>query len=157
MTNQPDLFRTLQLSNQTKLIILWAFILHTVWEFGQCLFLYEMWDWPFLKATIWMWSAVFGDILIVFALWKITVSAVPFINYDNPDSKSYFILILTSFVASILLEWIAIALGLWEYSNAMPIIAVFGYEVGLSPVVQITLLPAASIYLADRFNIKWEK
>ena len=145
------------MSNQTKLIILWAFILHTVWEFGQCMFLYDMWDWPFLKTTIWMWSAVFGDILIVLALWKITVFAVPFINYDNPDSKSYFILILISFAASILLEWIAIVLDLWEYSDAMRVITVFGYEVGLSPILQITFLPAASIYLADRFKIKWKK
>jgi hypothetical protein len=116
-----------------------------------------MWDWPFLKATIWMWGAVFGDILIVLALWKITATAVPPLNYLQPDGKSYLFLIIISFIASILLEWIAIVLDLWEYSDVMPVISVFGYEAGLSSVVQITLLPAASIYLTDRFNIKWKK
>lgn len=143
--------------NQTKQIILWAFILHTGWEFGQCLFLYNMWDWPFLKATIWMWGAVLGDILIVIGLWKITASVVPSVNYSRPDVKGFSFLIILSFAASILLEWMAIVLNLWKYSDVMPVITVFGYEVGLSPVVQITLLPAASIYLADRFEIKWKK
>ncbi|MEX2463388.1 MAG: hypothetical protein WD513_03790 [Balneolaceae bacterium] len=145
------------MSKQTKQIILWAFILHTGWEFGQCLFLYNMWDWPFINATIWMWGAVFGDILIVLALWKITATAVPSLNYLQPNGKSYLYLIVLSFAASIFLEWMAIALNLWEYSDAMPVVTVFDYEVGLSPIVQITLLPAASIYLADRFNIKWKK
>jgi len=137
--------------------MLWAFILHTGWEFGQCLFLYDMWDWPFLKATIWMWGAIFGDILIVLALWKVSATLVPSINYSQPNAISYLFLIVLSFVVSILLEWIAIALNLWEYSDAMPVLTVFSYEVGLSPIVQITLLPAASIYLADRFSIKWKK
>ena len=145
------------MSNQAKQIILWAFILHTGWEFGQCLFLYDMWDWPFLKATLWMWAAVFGDILIVLALWKITTSVVPSLNYSQPGGKSYLLLIALSFFASILLEWMAIAFNLWEYSDTMPVITVFSYEVGLSPVVQITFLPAASIYLADRFEITWKK
>tara|TARA_R110002049_G_scaffold52588_2_gene147031 strand:+ start:584 stop:937 length:354 start_codon:yes stop_codon:yes gene_type:complete len=115
-----------------------------------------MWDWPFLKATIWMWGAIFGDILIVLALWKVSATLVPSINYSQPNAISYLFLIVLSFVVSILLEWVAIALNLWEYSDAMPVLTVFSYEVGLSPIVQITLLPAASIYLADRFNIKWK-
>jgi len=157
LTNQPDLCWTLQLSNQTKQIILWAFVLHTVWEFGQCLFLYDMWNWPFLKATMWMWGAILGDILIILALWRVTAPVVPSVNYSRPNIKSYLFLIILSFATSILLEWLAIAFNLWEYTTAMPVVTVLGYKLGLSPVVQITLLPAVSIYLADRTNLRRKK
>ena len=36
-----------------------------VWEFGQCLFLYDMWSWGVWGATVWMWAAIIGDVGIV--------------------------------------------------------------------------------------------
>jgi hypothetical protein len=116
-----------------------------------------MWNWPFLKATMWMWGAILGDILIILALWRVTAPVVPSVNYSRPNIKSYLFLIILSFAASILLEWLAIAFNLWEYSAAMPVVTVLGNKLGLSPVVQITLLPAASIYLADRTNLRRKK
>jgi hypothetical protein len=136
----------------TKCIILWAFILHTIWEFGQCLFLYDMWDWPFWEATLWMWGAIFGDILIVLALWKVATTLVPSARFESPEFKGYLMLLTLSFVASFCLEWVALYLNLWQYTPAMPFIILFGHEVGLSPVLQITFLPAASVWLANRFN-----
>jgi len=41
---------------------------------------------------------------------------------------------------------------LWGYTTAMPIVSIFGHEVGLSPVLQTTFLVAASICLANRFS-----
>ena len=42
-----------------------GFLLNMVWEFGQCLFLYDMWSWGVWGATVWMWAAIIGDVGIV--------------------------------------------------------------------------------------------
>lgn len=136
--------------NVTLHIIFWAFILHTAWEFAQCVFLYDMWDWTFWKATIWMWAAVFGDILIVLGLWKTAASFSSLFHFQMPRFKDYAFLLSLSFVASILLEWLARALDLWHYSSNMPSFELFNYQVGLSPILQITFLPALSVFLAKK-------
>jgi len=111
-----------------------------------------MWSWPFWKAAIWMWAAVIGDVLIVLGLWKITELIFSSSNFDKPKLKDYLFLIVTSFIASIILEWTAKYLGLWTYSDLMPILVIFKYEVGLSPIIQITFLPALSIFLSKFYN-----
>ena len=136
--------------NRPLHIIFWAFLLHTLWEFTQCLFLYDMWDWPFWKATIWMWAAIFGDILIVLGLWKLALALVPSRQFKPVNFKDYALLIGVSFPISIFLEWMAKALDLWEYSSNMAVIELLNYQVGLSPIFQITFLPALSIYLAEK-------
>lgn len=132
--------------NLALLVIAWAFILNTFWEFGQCIFLYNMWSWPFWEATLWMWGALFGDILIVLALWKGVVTLFPTVKFSEGGSRDYSLLVILSFAASILLEWAAIYLDLWTYDRSMPTLLIFGYKVGLSPILQITFLPALSIY-----------
>jgi hypothetical protein len=133
-------------------IVFWAFILHTVWEFTQCVFLYDMWDWPFWEATIWMWAAIFGDILIVLGLWKGTTLLVPSLRFESPGYMGYMTLLFLSFLASIFLEWTAIFLDLWQYTPAMPVVTIFNHDVGLSPILQITFLPVVSVYLANSFH-----
>jgi hypothetical protein len=48
------------------------------------------------------------------------------------------------------LEWAAQVLALWDYSALMRRYGSSGHTVGLVPVAQITLLPAASVYLETR-------
>src|SRR5699024_6862326 len=98
--------------NKLAGIILWAFILNTIWEFGQCIYFYDMWSWSFWKSTIWMWIAIFGDILIVLGLWKITTLLVPPVHFYKPNATGFTILLLISFVAAVFLEWIAVYLEL---------------------------------------------
>lgn len=136
--------------NNILRIILWALLLHTVWEFTQCAFLYDMWDWPFWKATIWMWAAIFGDILIVLGLWKIAGFIAVSGNFQLKGFKKYALLLGISFPASIFLEWLGIALDLWSYTREMYVVELFGLQIGLSPILQITFLPALSVYLAKK-------
>jgi hypothetical protein len=126
----------------------WGFALNAVWEFTQCVFLFDMWDWPFWKATLYMWAATLGDVGIVLGVvWMaghLAARVVP------PDARGWMALLVIGFVASVALEWAAQALGLWGYGPAMPTLDVAGHRVGLSPVVQVTLLPALSAWLAGR-------
>lgn len=132
-------------------VVFWAFTLNTIWEFGQCIYFYNMWSWPFWKATFWMWAAIFGDILIVLGLWKITTMLLSTINFYRPKITGYAVLLFISFITAIFLEWIAIVFGLWEYDPSMPTLIIGNHRVGILPMLQITILPALSIFVADRF------
>jgi len=113
-----------------------------------------MWDWPFWEATLWMWAAIFGDILIVLGLWKAAAVFASAIQVNVTGFKGYALLLSISFLASIFLEWIAKVLNLWQYSSNMPVIEILNHQVGLSPVLQITFLPALSVYLAGKSKMK---
>ena len=115
-------------------VIIWAFLLNTVWEFSQCLFFYEMWSWGFWKATLWMWGAVFGDILIVLGIWQGVKTLFKSTGLLQKTVTKYLLLLALSFTASIFLEWMALYLELWEYDTSMPTLYVFNYKVGLTPV-----------------------
>lgn len=96
--------------------------------------------------------AIFGDILIVLGLWKITTLLVPSAHFYHPNIAGFVILLVISFLTAIFLEWLALELELWEYDSSMPVITVGNREVGISPILQITILPALSIFAADRFG-----
>ncbi len=131
-----------------KRIALWAFVLNTLWEFGQCTVLYDMWDWGLWRGALWMWGAIAGDVLIVLGVVAI---ASMLASLNPPVVSGWLALASTSFVASVALEWIAQYLRLWEYSTWMPTIDLLGFSVGLAPIAQITLLPLLSVFLAFRY------
>lgn len=134
-------------------IALWAFVLNALWEFGQCTLLYNMWEWGFWRGALWMWGAIAGDVVIVLAIVTIAFMVIGEAHLNPPDVRGWLVLISTSIIASIVLEWAALCLELWDYSALMPTLDVFGFSVGLSPIVQITLLPSLSIWLAFRQTV----
>jgi hypothetical protein len=105
-----------------------------------------MWGWPFLKATVWMWAATIGDVFIVLALYGINRQFFSDVGLTEFTVKHYAFFVTISFLASVVLEWGAKFLELWDYSELMPVLSIFNYEIGLSPILQITFLPALSVY-----------
>tara|TARA_R110002124_G_scaffold239959_1_gene405080 strand:- start:11501 stop:11968 length:468 start_codon:yes stop_codon:yes gene_type:complete len=138
-------------------VIFWAFLLNTIWEFTQCLFFYEMWNWEFWKSTFWMWGAVLGDILIVLGIWQGVKTFFKSTGLLQKTIIKYLLLLALSFGAGIFLEWMALYLELWEYDTSMPTLYVFNYKVGLTPILQITFLPALSVYLAENYQMSYIK
>lgn len=131
-------------------IAVWGFVLNAVWEFIQCALFYDMWDWGFWRGAAWMWGAVFGDVLIVLGVAAVSLRFVETRALALPTGRGWAVLLGVGFVASVGLEWAARALHLWSYNDWMPTIVVLDHTVGLSPIVQITALPALSVYLATR-------
>ena len=131
-------------------IALWGFGLHALWEFAQCTLLYDMWDWGFWRATAWMWGAIAGDVVITLGVALGAALVVGARHLAPPDRRGWTSLLGVGFVASIWLEWGAQALDLWGYSDLMPTLTVLGHTVGLSPIVQVTVLPALAVWLATR-------
>ena len=130
-----------------KRIAIWAFVLNGLWEFGQCTVLYDMWNWGIWRGAAWMWGAIAGDVVIVLGIVWIASILAGAKHLNPPNAKGWLALISTSFVASVALEWLAQYLQLWSYSALMPVVDVFGFEIGLAPIIQITLLPSLSVFL----------
>ena len=131
-------------------VALWGFGLHALWEFGQCTVLYDMWSWGFWRATVWMWGAIVGDVVITLGVALGAALLVGARWLDPPDRAGWAALLGVGFAASVGLEWAAQALDLWGYSDLMPTVTVLGHTVGLSPVVQVTTLPALAVWFATR-------
>jgi hypothetical protein len=136
-----------------KKIIWYGFLLNVAWEFIQCIFLYDMWHFSFWRATLYMWLAIIGDVMIVAGIALLARFLAGSENIHAMNAKGWGALLITGFILSLLLEWIAIALGLWTYSRLMPTLVIFEEPVGLTPILQITFLPALSIWLAVRSKI----
>ena len=131
-----------------KLIAAFGALLKTIWEFAQCLFLYDMTGWSIWKGAAYMSASIAGDVLIVLG-----VVAASWLSFGRSisallGSRGTIATIAFGFVAGILLEWFARVLNLWSYSALMPTITVAGETVGLAPIIQVTILPAASLRLA---------
>lgn len=129
-------------------VAVWGLLANMVWEFGQCALLYDMWGWGVWRATAWMWGAIAGDVLIVLGVVWAAGRLAP--RVAPPDGRGWAALLAVGSVASVGLEGAAQALDLWGYSRLMPTLTVLGHTVGLSPVVQVTLLPAVSAWAAGR-------
>jgi hypothetical protein len=131
-------------------VALYALLLNGVWEFVQCTFLYDMWGMSFWRATLWMWAAIFGDVLIVLGVTALTRRLSGFHHRRQVECRNWIGLLVISALAAVLLEWAARALGLWNYTPLMPTVRILGERVGLVPIAQITLLPALSVRLSFR-------
>ncbi len=135
-------------------VALWGGLLNALWELIQCWFLFDMTDWQFWRGSAWMWGAILGDILIVLGVVFIASKITKRSNLAPPNVVGWMVLILIGFTASVVLEWSARKLMLWEYNSVMPSAEIFGIDVGISPIVQITMLPALSAWLASRARSK---
>ena len=131
-----------------KLLVPFGFLLNMLWEFAQCLVLYDMSGWSFWRAAVYMWAAIAGDVLIVLgvvmASWILSQRSMPVLL----SRRGWITTLALGLVAGLLLEWFARVLNLWSYSALMPTISVGGQAVGLAPMTQVTILPAATLYLA---------
>lgn len=144
-----ELFRPLPVFR----IAFWGLVLNSAWEFVQCTFLYDMFGSGFWNSTMMMWSAILGDVVIVFGILLGASLLVGLSHLKPPDAKGLIALLGVGLTAGVALEWVARVLGLWSYTPAMPTLGVANASVGLSPILQMTLLPALCLYLGTK--IPW--
>jgi hypothetical protein len=114
-----------------------SFVLHAVWEYAH-LPLYTGYDGLFGGYPVWL-VATLGDVLYtlgaVLVLWLIKLD------------KNYAALTVAGFCVAVFVEYKAMLLHRWAYAAAMP--TVLG--LGLSPLLQMTLLLPLSVYISSRF------
>ena len=113
--------------------------LNFVWELAQMPLYVE--GGKLLEFAVHCIVPSLGDgvlVLIIFGVgWMVFRRADWFVL---PGLFGYVLMLMTGLVIAVLVEWIAVyGLGRWSYTTRMPVLPVLG--VGLSPVLQMLLLP----------------
>jgi hypothetical protein len=130
------------------IVSLVAFGLHGVWEQAH-VSLYRGYEdlSPFLPITLW---ATFGDVFYTLGVIGLVALFKGQLDWaGRAKAKDFIGLAIIGFFVALLVEYKALALDRWAYTPAMPIIPFF--EVGFSPVLQMTILLPLSILTVRRF------
>jgi hypothetical protein len=106
---------------------------------------------PFDALSSWLicFRASLGDGVIVLAIWALGAAVYRRLDWFRPVRPgSLAILVLSGAAIAVAIEIHALATDRWAYSDLMPLVPVV--EVGLSPFVQLLVLPLLSMKLAIR-------
>lgn len=127
-----------------------AFVLNFFWEISQA-FLYA----PHFSGVSGLIAvhiiASLGDVLMVYLILIFNHIIFKSIFSNKLSSKARFIgIALIGFITGIVIEKYALATGRWSYDSLMPIIPLF--DVGLVPVLQMTMLPPLILASAEKYK-----
>ena len=70
--------------------------------------------------------------------------------FESPGLAEYVLIAAVGLSVAIAVEWNALASSRWQYSGRMPLLP--GISVGLTPVLQMLILPPAIFYLVARLR-----
>jgi hypothetical protein len=119
-----------------------------VWEMAQ-MPLYE--DMPFSELSSWLlcFRASLGDGLIIVAIWGIGAAVYRSVFWFRPLRIGPALLLLAAgALIAVLIELHALTARRWAYSDLMPVLPLIG--TGLSPLVQLLVLPWCTMMLSGR-------
>lgn len=118
-----------------------------VWEMAQ-MPLYQDMSFAALSSWLLCFRASLGDGLIIVAIWALGALLYRRGRWFRPlQSGPALFLLASGALIAVVIELHALAAERWSYSEMMPIIP--WLEVGLSPFVQLLLLPWCMMVLAD--------
>jgi hypothetical protein len=127
-----------------------TFISNFFWEISQA-FLYAphfIGIGGLIKVHI---RASLGDLLIVFLILLFdTIVFKRIFSKRNFVMKRYAVMALLGFVLAVIIEKYALTTGRWSYNSLMPIIPLI--NVGLTPVLQMILLPSLVIFFSEKLK-----
>ena len=155
MTDQPTTrnFTRRELTRFFTSIAAASFVLHSVWEMAQMPAYKDLAGRPFLETAARCTPATLGDVVLTFWIYAIGVLAAKTPSWGlRPRWNVYLTLALLGAVHAIWIEQAALASGRWSYSNAMPIVP--RLDVGVWPLLQLTLLTPLTIALSSRFALR---
>ena len=130
-------------------VALWAVLFHGGWEYAQGIPLYRCWGRWTTGQRLWVLpAATLGDAVATVAFTAVAAALLgP--AHVQPMSRTGGVLLLgIGLGAGIVFETVARRLDLWRYRDTMPILRVAGHDIGLVPVLQMTILPALAVGLA---------
>lgn len=123
--------------------------LNFVWELAQMLLYEEQGDW--LAFAVHCIIPSLGDGVIVLMIFGVGWLALRRMDwFARPGLSGYFLMLVTGFVIAVIVEWSAVyALDRWRYAASMPMLP--GLGIGLSPVLQMLILPPVIFKLTARW------
>lgn len=131
------------------LFIVIGAVLHYVWEANH-IGLYTDYG-AFGSGVTLLTKVTAGDVMYsVFGILVVSIITRSLQWISMPSWKQYGLLALYGCIVAILIEWKALYYQKWAYLDSMPITPFI--HVGLSPVLQMTILLPASLLLAIRLH-----
>lgn len=123
-----------------------------LWEAAH-LPLYTLWQTESARAnTFAVAHCTLGDVLI--ALASLTIALILVGHRDWPARRFAAVATLTlvfGFSYTIFSEWLNVVVRRsWAYSTLMPSISLFGFVIGISPLMQWVVVPGLALYMARR-------
>ena len=132
---------------QILCIALVSFILHFLWESTHVV-LYQGYE-HLTKMPIELYATI-GDVLyVLLGVLLVALIKRSFAWLESPHPAEYVALAIIGAFISIMVEYKGLYLGRWEYLSTMPLAPFF--EIGLSPLVQMTILLPLSVWIGSRF------
>lgn len=125
---------------------------HLVWEVAQ-LPLYTIWSTGTVREqVIAIVHCTVGDMII--ATLAIVVALVVVADADWPSHRFWptaAATLMGGVAYTGLSEWLnTVVRTSWSYSEWMPVLDLFGFRLGLSPILQWIVVPAVAMWLATR-------
>ena len=122
-----------------------------IWEVAQ-LPLYTIWIAPLREQAFAVVHCTLGDLLI--ALSALMLALIMVGNRDWPRQRFWRVTgvaVLLGLGYTAYSEWLNVAVrASWAYSEHMPVIALSGFGLGLSPLLQWVVVPAAAMAMTRR-------
>lgn len=138
-----------ELAKIFKTIFVIGFSLNFVWEVTQT----ELYHFTFKKwyeFIIIHMRVSLGDVGFIILIYLVGAVITKEINwFVRLTIPRILFIIVSGFVIGVTAEKINILAGRWSYDGLMPLVPYL--DVGLSPVLQMTLLPFATFLIARRF------
>ena len=133
-------------------VALFALLLNYPWEFLQAPLFEGMSQAPHWAAVETCTRAALGDVAIaLFAYWAVALLVRSRGWIARATVGSVLCFAALGVIVTVVIERLALAglwMGGWAYSALMPVVPVLG--VGLSPLLQWTVLPPLVVWLVDR-------
>jgi len=138
----------MKIEKQVTFLSLIAFLLHVVWENAQAPFFQEYTSFPEHFSICFL--GTIGDVVItLFVFVTIALLKNDFNWIASLNKKDIVVLAVIGFLIAVGIEWHAMVFEWWAYAGAMPIIPYL--KVGLTPIVQMTILLPFSVYVTKKF------
>ena len=139
-----------ELSRFVLSVFLWSVAVNYPWEMAQ-MPLYVAMDFSDPMSWLICFQASLGDGFIVLFIWGTGYLIFRDLHWFRRKSMiTLAFLLISGAIIAVGFEIHAIQTGRWAYSGLMPIVP--GIEVGLSPLVQLIILPGLAMILARRFG-----
>jgi hypothetical protein len=129
-------------------------VANLIWEMLQ-LPLYTIWQTGTVQAQAFaVVHCTIGDAVI--ALCALTVALVVTGDGEWPQKRFQRVAILAILLGlayTVFSEWLNVVVrASWAYSDLMPVVTAFGLRVGLSPLLQWIVIPAAAFMITKRLS-----
>ncbi|MDP2789036.1 MAG: hypothetical protein Q8O46_03230 [bacterium] len=132
---------------QIIILSLIAFFSHVIWENMQAP-LFQGYA-SFVSHFSMCLVGTVGDVVITLFVYVLVALLKNDFNWiATLNKKDIVVLAVIGFFIAVGIEWRALLFGRWAYADAMPIIPYL--EVGLTPILQMTLLLPLSMYLTKK-------